>query len=176
MVDLLHFALADLVGRVADPAAGPCRVERRGQVEGVGEEIVTEQDRRLVAPLGVDGGGMAADHGLIEDVVVHERRRVDHLDDGRQNGMCIRQTDRTPCPKSRTRAGRSRFPSKVGAVVDQLLHERESAAQLVLKDPLGLGQLRRDGAYRSTTDCAGFPPTSEQTVVTTSILPHRLTD
>ncbi len=90
MMDLLHLPLADQVGRPADPAAGQGRFERGGQVEGVGEEIVAQQDGRLVAPLGVDRGGVAADHRLIEDVVVHERRRVDHLDDRRQHRVRAR--------------------------------------------------------------------------------------
>ena len=109
MVDLLHLPFADLVGRVADPAAGPGRFERGRQVEGMGKEIVAQQHRRLVAPLGVDGGGMPPDHRLIENVVVHERRRVDHLDDRRQNGMSA-ESDPHACPEKSTSAGRSRLP------------------------------------------------------------------
>ncbi len=110
MVDLLHFPLADLVGRVADPAAGAGRVERGGQVEGVGEEIVAQQDGRLVAPLGIDGGGMPPDHGLIEHVVMHERGRVDHLHDGRQHGVGLGERAARPAGQRSTSAGRSRLP------------------------------------------------------------------
>ena len=53
------------------------------------KEIIAQQDRRLVTPFGIDGRGMAPDHRFVEDVVVHERRRVDHFNDGRQNGMSV---------------------------------------------------------------------------------------
>ena len=109
---LLHLALADEVGRAADPAAGERRFERGGQVEGVGEEVVAQQDGRLVAPLGVDRRGVAADHGLVEDVVVDERGRVDHLDDRRQHRVRRGQARRTPGRSSSTSAGRSRLPRK----------------------------------------------------------------
>ncbi len=87
MVNLLHLALADFVGGVADPATGLSRLERGGQVEGVGEEVIAQQYGRLVTPLGIDRRGMATDHGLVEDIVVNESRRVDHLDDRSQDGM-----------------------------------------------------------------------------------------
>ena len=51
----------------------------------MGKQIVAHQDGRLVAPLGIHGRGVAADHRLVEDVVVDQRRRVDHLDDRRED-------------------------------------------------------------------------------------------
>ena len=157
VVDLLHLPLADLVGRVADPSAGAGGVERGRQVEGVGEEVVAQQDGGLVAPLGVDRGGVPADHRLVEDVVVHQGRGVDHLDDRREHAVRRRQA---PAGAAREQhQGRPQsLPLEVGAVVDQVLHERETAAQLLLEDPLGIGQLAPAiGAYRSDSDQAALP-------------------
>ena len=92
---------------MADPAAGQGRLQRGGQVEGVGEQVVAHQDGRLVAPLGVDRRGVAADHRLVEDVVVDERRGVDHLDDRRQ--------DRVVGPDRRRRPWPSGGPGRAGA-------------------------------------------------------------
>ena len=112
-------------------------------MEGVGEEVVAQQDGGLVAPLGVDRGGVAADQCLVEDVVVDERGRVDHLDDRRQDRvrggeraarLAGKQQKRRPQP----------LAAEVGGVIDELLHEREPAPQLGREDPLGLGQLGGD--------------------------------
>ena len=54
VIDLEHLPFADHVGGAADPAAGQRRLEGRGEVKGMCEQIVTQQNRRLVAPLGVD--------------------------------------------------------------------------------------------------------------------------
>ena len=94
-------------------------------MEGVGEQVIAQQDGRLVPPLGVDRRGVAADERLVEDVVVDQRRRVDHLDHRGQDRMggsiaaagLAGQEDE----------GRAEpFPLEVGAVVDQVLDERRT--------------------------------------------------
>ena len=112
-------------------------------MKGVGEEVVAQQDGGLVAPLGVDRGGMAPDHGLVEDVVVDERGRVNHLDDRRQDRMrgderaarlAGKQQQRRPQP----------LAAEVRGVIDELLDEGEPAPQLGREDPLGLLELGGD--------------------------------
>ena len=51
------------------------------------EEIVAREDGRLVRVELVDGLGAAPRVGGVEDVVVHQRRRVDHLGDRRQGEL-----------------------------------------------------------------------------------------
>ncbi len=48
----------------------------------------------------------------------------------------------------------------VGAVIDELLHEREPASQLVLEDPLGLGELGAIGRNRSVSVRRAFSTSS----------------
>ncbi len=159
MVDLLHLPLADLVGRAADPAAGQRRLERRRQVEGVGEEVIAQQDRRLVSPLGVDRRGMAADHRLVEHVVVNQRRRVDHLDHRCQDRMALRDRPARP-PRQQQQGWPQPLPLIVAAVIDQLLHERESAPKLVLEDPFGLCELGADRPEQVASVRRVFPASS----------------
>ena len=120
------------------------------------KKIVAQQDRRLVTPLGVDGRRMTSDHRLIKNVIVHERRRVDHLDDRRQDGMSLRdQAARFSGKENESRA--QPFASIVGAMIDELLHERESTPQLMLKNALSLGKVRRDGSVQRRQSAAVFP-------------------
>ena len=48
--DLRHFALADDIRRPADHAAGGGVAETAGQVKGVREEIIAQEDAGLVRP------------------------------------------------------------------------------------------------------------------------------
>ena len=83
-----------------------------------------------------------------------QRRRVDHLDDGRQHrvrgpiaaaGLAGQEHQRRPQP----------LAAEVGAVVDQVLDEREPAAQLGREDPLGLGQLGGDRGVEAPPAAGG---------------------
>ena len=134
------------------------------------EEIVAQQDGRLVAPFGIDRGGMPADHGLVEDVVVHQRGRVDHLDDRRQHGVILGQRA-ARLPREQHERRPQPLALKIGTVVDQMLHERESAAELVLKDPLGRGQLRRDRLVERRQAAPGFAELRAAVVTTSEISP-----
>ena len=73
------------------------------------EEIADEHGRR-VAELGVGGGVSAAQVGLVHDVVVQERRRVDHLDHGRQRVLLACRGIRSRRDVRSRSAGRSRLP------------------------------------------------------------------
>src|SRR5262249_9170695 len=107
---LLQLADADAVGRRADDPAGGGVAGRAGQVEGVREQEVTQEDADLVAPAGVDGGDVAADAGAVEHVVVDERGGVDHLDDGGQRVVGRRD----PAPRPRRQGGAGRAPRRGG--------------------------------------------------------------
>ena len=132
----------------------------------VREQIVAQQNGRLVAPFGVDRGGVPANHRFVEDVVVHQRGRVDHLDHGRQHGMILRERAASSPRKQHERRPKP-LALKIGTVVHQVLHKRESAAELLLKDRLGGSQLGRDRLVDEDETFAGIRR-ARATVVTTS--------
>src|SRR5262249_49844172 len=88
---LPQLAFADTIRRRADDLAGLNVAQRRRQVESVREQVITEQDAVVIAPARVGGGDMAACAGLIQHIVMHERRGMNQFDDGRQNWMLRRQ-------------------------------------------------------------------------------------
>ena len=113
-------------------------------MEGVCEQVVAQEDGGFIAPLGVHGGGVPADNGLIEDVVVDEGGRVDHLDDGGQDGVGTCEVSAGAAGQEHE--GRSEtFAVEVGAMLDELLNERVSAMELVGEDLFGLVELGGDG-------------------------------
>src|SRR5206468_12130761 len=73
---LVQLAFADAVGSLADEPAG-AGINRAGQVERVGKQVIAQQNAGRIAPAGVDGGGVAADVGLVEHVVVNQGGRMD---------------------------------------------------------------------------------------------------
>jgi hypothetical protein len=64
--------------------------ERRAEVIRGTDEVVAEDHGGLVSALAVDGVAAAACVGVVEHVVVDERRHVDHLDDGCDGDQLIR--------------------------------------------------------------------------------------
>ena len=87
--DLLEFAGAHTVRSLADQPART-GVDGAGQVEGVGEEQVAEEDADLVPPPGVHSRNVPPQLGFVENVVVNERRGVDHLH-RRGEGVVLRR-------------------------------------------------------------------------------------
>ena len=83
-LDLQEFAFDHLLGEVdqgiEDGEVALCD----GDLEGLHVEPVAGEDALGVAPLRVGGGAAAAGLGFVDDVVVHQRRGVDDLDDGAQ--------------------------------------------------------------------------------------------
>ena len=164
---LLQLTFADAIGRLADQAAG-LGIHGARQVEGVREEIVAEQDARLVVPAGVDRGHMPANQGAVQHVVVDERRGVDHFHHGGEGVVRRRHS-----PASVGGEEQQRRPQTFAAVVmhmgdqgrDTRAPTRHAAGQdafhLVevpgnrrVKGGRGLGGHRR----RQVQGCHGPPP------------------
>ncbi len=125
-------------------------------MESVGKEVITQQYGRFVTPLGIDRGGVATDHGLIQDIVVNQSGRVDHLHDRGQDGMG--RAERAAGPAAQEHERRPEALSLVTrAVVDQSLHEGKSAAELVLEDSFGLGEFSRDRFVQIGHTATAFP-------------------
>ena len=79
---LLHFAFGEGVGRVGERLHDAQVPRADHHLEGARIEKVAHEDRDAVAPEGV-GRGFAAAHGaFVDDVVVHEGRRVEQFDRG----------------------------------------------------------------------------------------------
>lgn len=55
----------------------------------VADEIIAQHHGRLVAAKVVDRRAVAAQLGLVQDVIVDERRHVDHLHHCRQHEMFL---------------------------------------------------------------------------------------
>ena len=88
-------------------------VLRERQRHRLDVEEVAEQDRDVVAPLRVDGQAAAPQLGVVDDVVVHERRGVDELDDRGVAARRGRRCSRTGAPPSAAPPGASRLPPLV---------------------------------------------------------------
>ena len=96
VVYLLKLTLADCVRRLPDEARRVLGVERTAKMESVADEVVAEQNGRLVAGPPADGGVATADVGFVQDVVVHECGHVHQLDHGRQRMVLLRDLPARP--------------------------------------------------------------------------------
>ena len=76
------------------------RVLRQRHRHRLDVEEVAEQHRDVVAPLRVHGQPAAALLGIVDDVVVDQRRGVDELDDGRVEDGAVAGDSRTGAPPS----------------------------------------------------------------------------
>ena len=112
-------------------------------MERVREKVIAKQNGGLVPPLGVHRGRVSTDERLIKDVVVNQGRGMNHLHDGRENGM-RRVEASAGLAAEKNQGGAKSLAAKVGAVIDKLLHERESARQLLLENPFRLLEFASD--------------------------------
>ena len=108
---LAQLAFADDVGRLADRAAGEGGVERAGQVEGVREQEVAQQDAGFVVPAGVDRvrcRRMAASSSTSSWTSV----AVWIISTTAASVRCSSRNRPTAWPARSSRAGRSRLPPR----------------------------------------------------------------
>ena len=96
--DLPQLALAEHPAGVGQHAAGKRAFQRRRQTHRPGVEIVAQQHARFVVPPGVDGFQMTPQRGLVEHVVVDERRGVDHFHDRGEHDMLAGRSARRRGP------------------------------------------------------------------------------
>ena len=140
---LAELAVADDVGRAADEAAGERALERAGEVEGVGEEEVAQEDAGFVVPAGVDGIDVAADGGFVEDVVVDERGGVDHFDDRGERDVVVAEcADRLAGQQQQGRA--EAFAGQPNAVANDGVGLGVVAVELFLEAGVDAAELGLD--------------------------------
>ena len=144
---LTQFAFADPVRRLTDQPAGAGVVQRAGQVEGVREQVVAEQHGVVNAPAGVDRADVPAHGGAVEDVVVDQRGRVDHLHHGAEDVMGRR--DSAAGAGGQQQQDR---PQPLAAVVPDVIDDRLdldiTALERLRQDALDFFQVRRDRAVQ----------------------------
>ena len=80
--ELQHLALGDDVGGVGQDLQHTHAVDRHHELERPRIEEIADQHARRVAEHRVGRRVAAAQRGLVDDVVVEQRRGMDHLDDG----------------------------------------------------------------------------------------------
>ena len=154
MMNLLEFAFADHVRCAADPAAGERGLERGGEMKRMREEIIAHQNRRLVSPLGVDGRGVPADEGFVENIIMNKRGGVNHFDDGGEDVM-VGPDLAAGSGGEQNECRPQAFAAESGALIDQTADERKTACQLGVEDAFGFGEIGGDGARtESPTSCA----------------------
>ena len=145
---LAQLAVADDVGGPADRAAGVGALERAGEVEGVREQEVAQQDAGLVVPAGVDRVFVAADGGFVEHIVVDERRGVDHFDHGGERDVFVAQrTD--GLAGQQEQGGAESFAGEADAVADDFVGLGVVAVQLVGQPGVDAAQLAADASRRA---------------------------
>ncbi len=161
--------LADLGGDLGEVAGGEPVREGGAEGEGPGEEEVPEEHRPLVPVERVAGGDLAAEHRLVQHVVMHEGRRVDHL---HHHGH--RYELRVPLARAAAReedeGGAEALPREALGVGHHLRHERMGGAALLPEERLhgteivlhrgeGVGEL--DGRNRrpvhGSSKARGYP-------------------
>ena len=145
--------------RVAWPIARQAKVvsTRAGQAEGAGDEVVAQEDAGLVVPAGIDGVEVAAERGLVEDVVVNEGRGVDHFDGGGQ-----RRWSRRSGPGDTGRQQQQGRPQPLAPqadpVFDQAVDEGMVAVEFLAEDLLDLIQFMGHGRIEVAKGIGGLGP------------------
>ena len=93
------------------------------------DQIIAQQHGGLVAAEVIDGRALAAKLGLVEHVVVHERRHVHHLDDGRDSVMCASVSSPQALPASSTQRRPKHFPAKAADMLDERVNATDFALE-----------------------------------------------
>ena len=117
----LHdLAGADLAGRFGDLPADHGGGKAGGHLDSVREQGVAEQDRGIgPEPFGCSRA-VAAEAGLIHDIVVDQGCQVDHLDDRRQLDEVIEALIRAMPAREEDERGPDPFASALQAIADKL--------------------------------------------------------
>src|SRR5579883_3077548 len=147
---LTQLALASAGGGFADQPTDAGVVERAGQMTRMREQVIAEEYAGLHAPDGVDRGHASAHAGAVKNIVMHQGRRMDHLDDSAQDMM----RRRDPA----TGAGRQQQQHRAksfAAIVMDMRHHLGDASMRILKgtgqNSLDFFQVGRDRPIRIPT-------------------------
>ena len=84
-LDLRQFPFADDVCRAADAAAGVSCLKAAGEMKRVCEQVITKQYAGFVIPAGIHCCDVASGFGVVQYVIMNQRRQMNHLDNGSQH-------------------------------------------------------------------------------------------
>ena len=94
------------------------------------EEIVSEQDARLVVVAGIDGVFVTPQFGFVEHVVVNKRGGMNHFDDGRKNQVIGAHPSQRLAAKQHQRRAEP-LAADAKAVLDQFVDVRVGVEEQV---------------------------------------------
>ena len=110
-------------------------------------EVIAEQHGQLVAPAPVHARPSAAELGVVDDVVVDERRRVDELDHGAVTHVAV-----TLVPEHVRAQEEQRGPDALAAALDEVVPDerdrRDAGPGPLDEDRLDVPELRLDRGER----------------------------
>ncbi len=109
-------------------------VQTDGVVEGLGVKVIADQDACLVAPERIGRGPPAAELGLIDDVIMEERRRVDVFDHAAQKVFGVVFAEPAESGREEVQQRAEPLAARAEDVFADLLDERNVGAQ-ALMDP-----------------------------------------
>ena len=104
------------------------------------DQVIPQQHGRLVAAQVVDRRPLAAQFRLIQHIIMHQRRHVNHLDDGRNREMNI--VDRPARTTRQQHEHRSKhLAPKPRDVFGERADAGQIAARFVIESPGDFGEL-----------------------------------
>ena len=98
----------------------------------VADQIVAQQDGRLVAAEVIDRSALSPELGFIEHIVVDERGHVDHLDDGGDDGVGVDQFA-AGFSGQQDEHGAEHFSAESAHVADERVHAGEVGFQFLME-------------------------------------------
>src|SRR5439155_27157946 len=112
---------------------------------GLREQIVAEEDRRLVAPHVVERLHLPPQERFVEDVVVHQRRGVEHLDDGGERDVDVGDLAAEDVSRMEEQGGADPLALEFGRMLEKLGDERVLMGEFALEGDFEAVDLRLDG-------------------------------
>ena len=134
--------LGHLERRVAEALDDLDLAVREGHLHRLGVDPVAQQHRQVVPPEVVERGLAAAQRGVVDDVVVDQRRRVDELDHRGVGDLLLALVPQEA--RGEQQQGRPHpLAAALGDVVARLVDERHVRVEVMAEDGLGGHELGR---------------------------------
>jgi hypothetical protein len=134
--------LGHLERRVAQPLDHVHLAVRQGHLHGLGVDPVPQEHRQVVPPEVIERRLPPPERGVIDDVVVDQRRRVDELDH-RGVGDLLLAVVPEQAGGQQQQGGAHPLAAPLGDVAAGLLDEGHVRAEVMTEDRLGGDQLVR---------------------------------
>ena len=159
MAEPHQLALAERVGHFPEAQVERGVAGAAAQVERVGDQVVAEHHRHLVAAQVVHAVALATHLGLVEHVVVHERGHVDHLAGGGHDHVPLAHRAERLAAEEHHR-GPQHLAAVTLHVAAQRVDRRQVARELALEGLAHFRQERRElgqsQAFGAGRDHRGF--------------------